>query len=250
MFMCVVNLKAVNKLDLTWKQSFLICGCFSILVEIVPSAFESLPGIPVVPWVRWSSEIILGSGWWMRSVVVILDPVSFARNQRWDRELWKWMSLLARCPRCIRWSISWSIYQCVSVGWAAGSPVQSGVLGLVFSVRRRLVNCSLSWIAGPLLAWAIRPGSVQWIVCVLLVGWIVSGKWTDYPWGEFGVWSFWPVPDRNCPSWWPLDARPICRYTGCDRVLELQGGIFLWFLSWSMLSSWPLVAIGIFAHKW
>ena len=24
MFMCVVNLKAVNKLDLTWKQSFLI----------------------------------------------------------------------------------------------------------------------------------------------------------------------------------------------------------------------------------
>ena len=24
MFMCVVNLKAINKLDLTWKQSFLI----------------------------------------------------------------------------------------------------------------------------------------------------------------------------------------------------------------------------------
>jgi hypothetical protein len=24
MFMCVVNQKAVNKLDLTWKQSFLI----------------------------------------------------------------------------------------------------------------------------------------------------------------------------------------------------------------------------------
>jgi hypothetical protein len=24
MFMCVVNLKLVNKLDLTWKQSFLI----------------------------------------------------------------------------------------------------------------------------------------------------------------------------------------------------------------------------------
>ena len=24
MFMCVVNLKSVNKLDLTWKQSFLI----------------------------------------------------------------------------------------------------------------------------------------------------------------------------------------------------------------------------------
>ncbi len=26
MFMCVVNLKSVNKLDLTWKQSFLITG--------------------------------------------------------------------------------------------------------------------------------------------------------------------------------------------------------------------------------
>jgi hypothetical protein len=26
MFMCVVNLKSVNKLDLTWKQSFLIVG--------------------------------------------------------------------------------------------------------------------------------------------------------------------------------------------------------------------------------
>ncbi len=26
MFMCVVNLKLVNKLDLTWKQSFLIIG--------------------------------------------------------------------------------------------------------------------------------------------------------------------------------------------------------------------------------
>jgi hypothetical protein len=26
MFMCVVNLKSVNKLDLTWKQSFLILG--------------------------------------------------------------------------------------------------------------------------------------------------------------------------------------------------------------------------------
>jgi hypothetical protein len=27
MFMCVVNLKLVNKLDLTWKQSFLILRC-------------------------------------------------------------------------------------------------------------------------------------------------------------------------------------------------------------------------------
>jgi hypothetical protein len=26
MFMCVVNLKSVNKLDLTWKQPFLIQG--------------------------------------------------------------------------------------------------------------------------------------------------------------------------------------------------------------------------------
>jgi hypothetical protein len=32
MFMCVVNLKAVNKLDLTWKQSFLIwCGLMNIV---------------------------------------------------------------------------------------------------------------------------------------------------------------------------------------------------------------------------
>ncbi len=30
MFMCVVNLKSVNKLDLTWKQSFLI---LSIMIE-------------------------------------------------------------------------------------------------------------------------------------------------------------------------------------------------------------------------
>ncbi len=30
MFMCVVNLKSVNKLDLTWKQSFLILGKFFI----------------------------------------------------------------------------------------------------------------------------------------------------------------------------------------------------------------------------
>jgi hypothetical protein len=29
MFMCVVNLKAVNKLDLTWKQSFLI-KCYKL----------------------------------------------------------------------------------------------------------------------------------------------------------------------------------------------------------------------------
>jgi len=38
--MCVVNLKSVNKLDLTWKQSFLIdirkdisfLSCFSLLL--------------------------------------------------------------------------------------------------------------------------------------------------------------------------------------------------------------------------
>ncbi len=31
MFMCVVNLESVNKLDLTWKQSFLILTIFSTL---------------------------------------------------------------------------------------------------------------------------------------------------------------------------------------------------------------------------
>ncbi len=31
MFMCVVNLKSVNKLDLTWKQSFLIIGLSRML---------------------------------------------------------------------------------------------------------------------------------------------------------------------------------------------------------------------------
>jgi hypothetical protein len=30
MFMCVVNLKSVNKLDLTWKQSFLINKIFEV----------------------------------------------------------------------------------------------------------------------------------------------------------------------------------------------------------------------------
>jgi hypothetical protein len=32
MFMCVVNLKSVNKLDLTWKQSFLILAIKSLPV--------------------------------------------------------------------------------------------------------------------------------------------------------------------------------------------------------------------------
>jgi hypothetical protein len=33
MFMCVVNLKSVNKLDLTWKQSFLILGWMTFRVN-------------------------------------------------------------------------------------------------------------------------------------------------------------------------------------------------------------------------
>ncbi len=37
MFMCVVNWKSVNKLDLTWKQSFLILGmgCFGFVFALV-----------------------------------------------------------------------------------------------------------------------------------------------------------------------------------------------------------------------
>ncbi len=38
MFMCVVNLKSVNKLDLTWKQSFLIARLvFSCKARAYPS---------------------------------------------------------------------------------------------------------------------------------------------------------------------------------------------------------------------
>jgi len=33
MFMCVVNLESVNKLDLTWKQSFLIIMATGILLS-------------------------------------------------------------------------------------------------------------------------------------------------------------------------------------------------------------------------
>jgi hypothetical protein len=33
MFMCVVNLKTVNKLDLTWKQSFLIYSISQVEME-------------------------------------------------------------------------------------------------------------------------------------------------------------------------------------------------------------------------
>jgi hypothetical protein len=35
MFMCVVNRKSVNKLDLTWKQSFLIYGAYASLENSV-----------------------------------------------------------------------------------------------------------------------------------------------------------------------------------------------------------------------
>jgi hypothetical protein len=42
MFMCVVNLKAVNKLDLTWKQSFLI-------IEMILSPGNTKGGSITVP---------------------------------------------------------------------------------------------------------------------------------------------------------------------------------------------------------
>jgi len=37
MFMCVVNLKSVNKLDFTWKQSFLILSYGRNFYNIGPS---------------------------------------------------------------------------------------------------------------------------------------------------------------------------------------------------------------------
>jgi hypothetical protein len=46
MFMCVVNLKSVNKLDLTWKQSFLIDTIseigFSLLTELCSGLMDNL----------------------------------------------------------------------------------------------------------------------------------------------------------------------------------------------------------------
>jgi hypothetical protein len=45
MFMCVVNLKLVNKLDLTWKQSFLIhshrCLIFRSVSEMIQTYVEA-----------------------------------------------------------------------------------------------------------------------------------------------------------------------------------------------------------------
>jgi hypothetical protein len=42
MFMCVVNLKSVNKLDLTWKQSFLIISrvCFGTSKLVQSDSFS------------------------------------------------------------------------------------------------------------------------------------------------------------------------------------------------------------------
>jgi len=42
MFMCVVNLKSVNKLDLTWKQSFLILVDSKILGQHSLYQFDRL----------------------------------------------------------------------------------------------------------------------------------------------------------------------------------------------------------------
>ena len=43
MFMCVVNLKSVNKLDLTWKQSFLILVDSELFGRRSLYQFERLP---------------------------------------------------------------------------------------------------------------------------------------------------------------------------------------------------------------
>jgi hypothetical protein len=40
MFMCVVNLKSVNKLDLTWKQSFLIIRILRKCILLVVTIWE------------------------------------------------------------------------------------------------------------------------------------------------------------------------------------------------------------------
>jgi hypothetical protein len=56
MFMCVVNLKAVNKLDLTWKQSFLIILNEYLRARLEPLRVESFMRVcnstqPKVPYV-------------------------------------------------------------------------------------------------------------------------------------------------------------------------------------------------------
>ncbi len=114
------------------------------------------------------------------------------------------MNWPCRCPWYTHWSPSWSTSRCVSVGWVTGSLERSWVPGLASSARKRWEKCSSSWIGGPLLVWAIRPGSVRWTVCGLRVGWTVSGKLVDHPWDGFGVWSSLPIPGHIYPGWWPL----------------------------------------------
>ncbi len=46
MFMCVVNLKSVNTLDLTWKQSFLI---LSITIKHVTQHNNATPHYADIP---------------------------------------------------------------------------------------------------------------------------------------------------------------------------------------------------------
>ncbi len=41
MFMCVVNLKLVNKLDLTWKQSFLIITTVKSFITLAPDGITN-----------------------------------------------------------------------------------------------------------------------------------------------------------------------------------------------------------------
>jgi hypothetical protein len=52
MFMCVVNLKSVNKLDLTWKQSFLIVVKSSMILALVDRKGQKL----IVEANRWRHD--------------------------------------------------------------------------------------------------------------------------------------------------------------------------------------------------
>jgi len=208
-----------------------------------------LPDSPVVPWVKWSSGIALCLEWWMPLEVVIPVPVSSARIQKLGPVSWRWTNWLCRCPGWIRWSPSWSICQCESADWAAGSLEQSWVLGLASWVRRISVNCKVSLTGEPPLVWAIHLSFARWTGCVVLVGWTVSEKWVDYPWDGSSEWN--PVLGPNRIYYlWLLDAWTGCQCTGSGMVLVLQGDICLQFLFWSTFSFWFSVAICGFAHKW
>ncbi len=137
---------------------------------------------------------------------MILDPASFDRIPRLNPVSWRWTTWLYWCFRCIHWSPSWNTCRCANAGWAAGSLGRSWALGLAFWVFKRLVNCRVSWIGGPLLVLAIHLGSARWTGYLLLVSWIVSGKWAGQPWDGSCAWSPPPSPGRIYPCLWPLGA--------------------------------------------